>query len=112
MYRPNIGNMSKKISIGHMDKIINDNGFMEETFIEDFKAYAFVKNLHAKEFWEAKQNNLEHTVKFLVRFNSKIDYDKYIKFNGKLYEILFIDNIDYQNAYIEIKANTIERGVI
>lgn len=92
-----------------MDTKEDKEGFASDAFQEEFQMHAAVKNLAGREFWEAKQSNLEHTIKFVVRFNKKITYKHFIQFQGVLYKILFIDNLNYGNRLIEIKAHTLDK---
>ena len=82
----------------------NENGFEIETF-ENYKTvWSKVSNLSGREYFEAAAVQKEKTVKFLIRAGVDIDETMRILFNDKIYNIIFIDNINYKNKYIEIKA--------
>ena len=82
----------------------NENGFEIETF-ENYKTvWSKVSNLSGREYFEAAAVQKEKTVKFLIRAGVDIDETLRILFNDKIYNIIFIDNINYKNKYIEIKA--------
>ena len=99
-----IGEFKHRIKIVKPVIQINDNGFEVETY-ETYKTlWAKVTNLHGKEYFEAATIQKEKTVKFIFRAIAGIDETMKIDFGGKLYDITFIDNIKYENKYMEIKA--------
>lgn len=104
----NIGDMRHRIIILKPVKITDDNGFETETY-ENFKTvWASISNLYGREYFEAATLNAEKTVKFTIRYIDGIDNSMRISFKGKQYEITFIDNIKYENRFIEIRALEVE----
>lgn len=100
--------MRHRIIILKPVKITDDNGFETETY-ENFKTvWASISNLHGREYFEAATLNAEKTVKFTIRYIDGIDNSMRISFRGKQYEITFIDNIKYENRFIEIRALEVE----
>ncbi|GIW49014.1 MAG: head-tail adaptor [Caloramator sp.] len=100
----NIGDMRHRIIILKPVKITDDNGFETETY-ENFKTvWASISNLYGREYFEAATLNAEKTVKFTIRYIDGIDNSMRISFKGKQYEITFIDNIKYENRFIEIRG--------
>lgn len=89
---------------------VNDNGFEEETW-QDYKTvWAFVSNLYGREYFEAAAIQAEKTVKFTIRFINEIDESMRIKFREKQYNITSIDNIKYENKFMEIKAMEVDKS--
>lgn len=79
------------------------------SFVHYFYTHADVKNLHGKEYYEARQVGAENTVKFEIRMPAKvIDTDMRIRFKGKDYNIVFIDNVGFENERLEIKAEEVK----
>lgn len=105
----NIGKLNKRISIGEMKEDYNDNGFPVTDFVEDFKTYARVKNLSGKQFYEAKAANLENIVEFTIRYRKDFNANKIIQFNGENYEIIHINNVDFSNKFLIIKARIVNK---
>ncbi|SHF50233.1 phage head closure protein [Caloramator proteoclasticus] len=104
----NIGDMRHRITILKPVKATDDNGFETETY-ENFKTvWASISNLYGREYFEAATLNAEKTVKFTIRYIDGIDNSMRISFRGKQYEITFIDNIKYENRFIEIRALEVE----
>lgn len=99
-----IGELKHRITFQALSSVVNENGFETENY-EDFKTvWAKVTNLHGKEYFEAAAIQKEKTVKFIIRAIEGLDESMKILFQGRNYNITFIDNIKYENKYIEIKA--------
>lgn len=105
----NIGKMNKRITIQKFTVIQNENGFDKEEWINHKTVWASVNNLSGKEFYTAKAVQAENTVEFTIRYgkySENIDTKNYrIAWNGRFYNITFIDNIQYKNTFVKIKAN-------
>lgn len=69
--------------------------------------WAAVSNLRGREFYAAAQVQAENTVKFTIRYTKDIDTHMQIIFNDKPYNIIAIDNIDYKNRFMEIRAQEV-----
>jgi SPP1 family predicted phage head-tail adaptor len=99
-----IGEFKHRINIVKPVIEINENGFEVKTH-ETYKTlWAKVTNLNGKEYFEAAALQKEKMVKFIFRAVKGIDETMKIDFDGKLYDITFIDNIKYENKYMEVKA--------
>lgn len=72
--------------------------------------WAKVSALHGQEYYTAVSVKLEKQLSFIVRYRQDIDENTDIWFDGRGYNIGFIDNVKYRNEYLEIKANY-SRGV-
>ncbi|WP_026478169.1 phage head closure protein [Alkaliphilus transvaalensis] len=102
-----IGALRHRITFQKKTIAINHNGFEIETW-EDVKSiWSAASNLHGREFYEAAQVKAEHTVKFTFRYLKGIDPSMEIRFNGKRYNIIAIDNIKYKNRFIEVRAQEV-----
>ena len=100
----NPGELRHRITFQRLTTTINENGFEEETW-EDFKTvWAGVSNLHGREYFEAAAVQAEQTVKFTIRHLKDLDTSMRILFKDKEYNITAIDNIKYENRFMEIKA--------
>src|SRR5690554_3647268 len=102
--RMEIGDLRHRITLQKPVTVVNLNGF-EETAWEDFKTvWVAVSNLHGREYFAAVAVQAENTVKFTIRYLPNLDTTMRISFRDKTYNITAIDNIKYQNRFIEIKA--------
>ncbi|MBP2028697.1 SPP1 family predicted phage head-tail adaptor [Acetoanaerobium pronyense] len=100
----NIGEFRHLITIKKQIVEQDINGFEIKKYDIHATLWAKVSNLHGKEFFEAAAIQKEKTVKFTIRSVKTLDETMKIEFQGKLYDIIFIDNIKYENKYMEIKA--------
>lgn len=99
-----IGELRHRITFQKQVIKVNENGFEEEVW-QDYKiVWASITNLSGREYFQAAATQKENTVKFRIRFNEDLNTDMQILFNGKRYNITSIDNIKYENKYMEIKA--------
>lgn len=91
----------------------NDGSWTKGAWVEFRRVFANVKNLHGEEYFIAGQTNEQGTLKFYIRYmpgltnETKSSYR--VIFKGKKYNINFVDNINYANEELELKA--IERGM-
>lgn len=78
---------------------------------QDYKTcYAYVNGLSGREYWEAAVVHGENTVEFVFRwkpfFDSMNTKQYRLLFNGGIYDITSIDNIQFRNKTVKIKAVT------
>ncbi|OLS02556.1 phage head closure protein [Tissierella creatinophila] len=99
-----IGELKHRITLQTLEAIVNENGFEEEQWIDFKTLWASIKNLHGREYFQAATVQKENTVKFIIRYLPGIDTSMKILFKDKHYNITSIDNIRYENRFIEIKA--------
>ena len=108
MFNVNIGKLDKRITIQKFSTTQNENGFDIEDWVDYKTIWASVNNLWGKEFYSAKAVNMENTVEFVVRYSrdlENISTKEYrIFWNGRNFDITFVDNIQYENKWLKIKA--------
>lgn len=91
-------------------RIVKTDGYgrKQEEYINSFKTYAYVNNLSGKEYWSAFEVKAENTIVFEMRYNRFFDNlrstEYVIEFNNNIYDIAFIDNIQYKNKTLKIKG--------
>lgn len=78
---------------------------------KDYKRdYAYANGLSGREYWEAANVNQENTVEFVFRwkpFFDTMNAKQYrLIFKGRIYDINLIDNIQFRNKTVKIKAVT------
>lgn len=96
--------LKHRITLQLFTKVVNENGFEVETWVDFKTLWAAVTNLHGREYFAAAAVKAENTVKFTIRYVEGIDESMRILFKGKQYNISSIDNIKFRNRYVEIKA--------
>lgn len=104
----NAGMLRQKVKIQKYEKSQDGIGNANGKWNDYKTAYAYVNGLRGKEYWEAAAVHQEHTVEFIFRwkpFFDGIDTRRYrIFFGGNAYNITLIDNIQYRNKTVKIKA--------
>ena len=100
----NPGELRHRITLQRLTTTTNENGFEIEEWTDVKTVWASITNLHGREYYEAAAVQAEQTVKFTIRYLSGVDTSMRILFQGKQYNITSIDNIKYQNRFIEIRA--------
>ncbi len=126
----NPGKLNKRITIQKYtpyeeDSITKDKWDTYKT------VWANANNLYGEEFWKAKECGYENVVMFTIRYSkdlANINSREYrIKFGKKIvyifdkdgnvidtkevdriYNIISIDNVQYSNTYIKVKAKEVE----
>lgn len=76
------------------------------------KIHAYVNNLSGKEYWEAAQTQSENTVVFTVRHCRTLQdvntREYFILWQGREYNITSLDNVQYKNETLKIRATAKE----
>lgn len=99
-----IGDLKHRITFQILIIANNENGFEEEVW-QDYKiVWASVSNLSGREYYQAAGVQSETTVKFLIRYFEDINTEMRILFKDNQYNINSVDNIKYENKYIELRA--------
>lgn len=98
------GELKHRITFLIPANTVNENGFETEGLIEFKTVWASVSNLSGREYFAAAEVQKEKTVKFKIRAIHGIDESMLIAFQGRHYNITSIDNIKYENKYVEVKA--------
>lgn len=79
---------------------------------EYYKGYAYMNNLSGSEYWEAAQTQSQNTVMFVLRYHpllGAMNTKGYrIVHRGREYDITSIDNVQYKNETIKIRATAKE----
>lgn len=101
-----IGDLNQRISLAE-ERMRYDryNTPIGREYIDFGSVWAHVSNLHGDEYYTAYGHSLEKELKFIIRYRSDVTEKTTIKFNGKTYNITFIDNIRYRNRFMEIRAS-------
>lgn len=79
---------------------------------EHFRGYAYMNNLSGTEYWEAAQTQAENTVMFILRYHPKLSVvkarDFRLLYRGNIYDISSVDNVQYKNETVKIRATAKE----
>lgn len=72
--------------------------------------WAKVSALHGQEYYTAVTVKLEKQLSFIIRYRDDIDEETNIWFEGRGYDIGFIDDVKYGHEFMELKAEY-KRGI-
>ena len=102
-----IGELNQRIQLMRIENYgRNPNTYQPlERNVVFANVWAKVSALHGQEYYTAVSVKLEKQLSFIVRYRPDIDEKTNIWFDGRGYNIGFIDNVKYRNEYLEIKAN-------
>lgn len=99
--------LTKRITIQRkIEKENESTGVTKEEWSDLKTIWAGMNNLYGKEYWTAKQYGAENTIEFTIRYCACPDLSQKdrIKFNGRVFNITSVDNVQYKNETIKIKA--------
>lgn len=111
--RNRIGEWKERITIQRSTVGTDKAGNHVLSWEDFYTCWAYVNNLSGKEYWEAAQVNAQKDIFFLIRYCSEVagmDTEHYrVKFREQLYNITFLDNVQYQNQTLKLRASLAER---
>lgn len=102
-----IAELNKRIQIIRNTLTENDNGVDEETEVILNEVWAKVQNMSGTEVFRANSDFSKITTRFIIRYLTDITTDDYIKFEGRKYNIVYINNYNFSNDFIEIVGELI-----
>ncbi|ADH98324.1 phage head closure protein [Salisediminibacterium selenitireducens] len=99
-----IGDLRHRITLMSKNVETNENGFEVVTWQEVDEVWAHVANLTARDFFSASRVQMQHTVLFTIRYHPDVDESLRIRFLEKVYRLTGIDQKQYKNRFMELKA--------
>lgn len=112
----NAGDYNKKISIYQIEKMEDDDGFVEKNeviILEPFskvkttKGYTLIAN--GSDFEKAYTN-------FTIRYSKKVEdiyynsnRDVYVKYKDKIYTVEYLNNVDEANIELEMQCKRVTK---
>lgn len=105
----NPGNLNKRIEIYKINGTEqNDYGEILKGKTTIHTCWASVKNKNGKEQFQGNTPFAKTVTSFLIRYTKKtIDTTMEIEFNGDIYNIVYIDNYNFRNQWLEITAEKV-----
>jgi len=105
-----VGELNKRISILQVQQIQDEYGFTTEQETEVCKCWAKVSNMSGTEIFKAGTDYSKVKTRFLIRYRKDIEFnaDMKIRFKDKLYNIVYINNYNYSNEFVELIGEVIE----
>ena len=93
----NAGAYREPVLIEKNEHVEDDIGNQVAAWTEYYKGYAYMNNLSGSEYWEAAQTQAQNTIMFRLIHR------------GNEYNITSIDNVQFKNETIKIRATAKER---
>lgn len=104
-----ISEMRERIIFQKSSSIKDKNGNRVLDWTNFFSCAAYANNLSGDEYWAAAQTNSQTDMFFMVRYCSELKDLKSEKFriifNDEIYNITFIDNMQYKNKMLKIRVS-------
>lgn len=104
----NPGRLNKRITLQKYTSVEGEWGNTVTEWKDLTSMWASINSLFGREFWEAKQANLENTINITIRYQKvlkDLDTRAYrVKWDSKIYNITFIDNPRFENKYLTLKC--------
>lgn len=108
----NAGAYRESVTIEKSGYTEDDIGNQVSSWIEYYRGYAYMNNLSGTEYWEAAQTQAQNTVMFILRYHQLLgamNTKEYrLLHRGREYNITSIDNVQYKNETIKIRATAKE----
>ncbi len=105
----NPGKLNKKIKIYKTGTEYDDYGEPLDVPVIVYECWASVKNKSGTEQFKAATPFSKVVTSFLIRYTKKvIDTTMKIDFKGDVYNIVYIDNYNFTNEWIEITAEKVK----
>ena len=108
----NAGAYREPVTIEKSGYTEDESGNQVPVWAEYYRGYAYMNNLSGTEYWEAAQTQAQNTVMFIMRFHpllSAMNTREYrLMHRGKAYNITSIDNVQYKNETVKIRATAKE----
>ena len=99
----NAGVFNKKIQVIRYEITKDSDGFETKTEITVLNTWAQVTNISGTELLRSNSDFSEVKTRFLIRTpKSEITKDMVIRFAGKTYNIIYINDYSYDKKYTEI----------
>lgn len=108
-----ISQMRERITIQKNCPGTDKNGNHILEWKDYYSCSAYANNMSGQEYWAAAQVNSETDMYFVIRYCSEVKAmttDKYrIIFQGRIFNITFIDNVQYKNKTLKIRVTSEKR---
>ena len=97
-----IAELNQRIQIIRNEIIVNENGVEEEEEVILTTIWAKAQNMSGTEMFKANTDYSKTTTRFIIRYRKDITTDDYIIFNNNKFNIVYINNYNYSNEFLEI----------
>lgn len=104
----NPGKLNQRLKIYKTGVGYDDYGEPLDTPVTVHKCWSSVRNKSGKEQFETNIPFSKTVTSFLIRYTKKvIDTTMKVNFKGEEYNIIYVDNYNFSNEWIEITAEKV-----
>ena len=111
----NPGELNRRITILKRSIFTDDNGFETEEWIDYKTVWAKVRNLNGRELFQAQQVHSKASKKVIIRYlndldgslNPNVSLEYKIKYKNNNYNLIYSDNIQEKNSFIELLLESV-----
>lgn len=113
----NAGKYNKQIAIYEVVKVVDDDGFTTDQEKLVLKPWASVKTTKGFTLIANNSDFEKATTNFTIRYSKKVEEAYYnssvsnrnliVKYGNKSYEVQYFDNVNEDNAEIELQAKEV-----
>ena len=86
------------------------SGVSTTQWLPAFTCWCKAEPLSGREFWQAATVNRENDVRFTIRYRDDVNPAMRILFEGKLYDITSVLDVDSRHSKLEILARSVTDG--
>lgn len=105
----NFSKMDKRIEFVYKGPDTDEDGYsIKNNWISFRKCWASIKGLRGKTFYTAAQTQSENNKVFNCRYFKGLTENMKIKYNGNLYDITSINDLDEKHIEYEIHAKEVK----
>lgn len=100
------GAMDRKIELGNIQWVTDEEGFQKQVFVPFAKPWAKIKNQEEPiEINDGKETITRERVTFEIYYRPGVTKAMLIKFQGKVYQVNGIFNPEFRNEYLILTAS-------
>ena len=86
------------------------SGVSTTQWINAFTCWCKAEPLSGREFWQAAAVNRENEVRFTIRYRNDVNPAVRILFEGRLFDITAVLDVDSRHSKLEILARSVTDG--
>lgn len=97
-----IGRLKHRITFQKLVNSKNEYGELENSWNDVITVWAEVRPTTGRSFFNAKQINSEISHSVYIRYRNGLSPNMRIKFKGRIFEVLYIMNVNEDNTLMQI----------
>ena len=108
-YNPSFhsGQFRHRIEFQSFTEIINANGFSSEEWVTQKEAWAMIKTLQGREYYQAATTQNENSMRFVIHYTKDLHPDMRVFYNSRTFDIESIINDDEANKTMTVMVKEV-----